>query len=296
MYKDKVLVIGNGINRLNNNYSWKQLLKDIVSFAGENVIANSAGKPFPLFYEEIYLRALKQSQKKENDLKSFISKKVSQLEPNEIHQKITSMNFNHILTTNYDYALEKTLPKGLDSTKVVSRIMEKKYSVLRARKFGPTTLWHIHGEQDIPNSLTLGYEHYSGYLQKLRNYVISGLEYKKEKIPSLLDSLKKRNTQLSSWIDLFFQKDIYFLGLGLDFAEIHLWWLLTFIARKKAEKKSLIPNNSIFYFFPESEKNKYSARFELLEATNVKLIAQKLSKNNWKSFYFNCLKHIEFSA
>ena len=296
MLRKKVLLLGNGINRINNDYSWKKLLEGLLSFVGKSSNINLRDKPFPLLYEEIYLQGLKHSNISESEMKAFISGQISKLLPNILHSEIIKMNFQHILTTNYDYTLEKSLPNGLESTRAVSKIKEKKYSVLRSRKNNSTNIWHIHGEQDVPNSLTLGYEHYSGYLQQMRNYLISGLTYKKTSIPSLIERLKRKDTEIMSWIDLFFQKDIYILGLNLDFAEIHLWWLLTYIARKKRGKRQFSLNNSINYIHPSSKRIKNDPRLQLLDATDVKLMGIDLVNNDWERFYMDCLEYIGNSS
>lgn len=292
MIRKKVLLLGNGINRINNDYSWKKLLEGLLSFVGKSSNINLRDKPFPLLYEEIYLRGLKHSKINELEIKAFISRQISKLLPNSLHSEIIKMNFQHILTTNYDYILEKSLPNGFESTQVVSIIKEKKYSILRSRKSNSTNIWHIHGEQGVPNSLTLGYEHYSGYLQQMRNYLISGLAYKKTFIPPLIDRLKRMDKEIISWIDLFFRKDIYILGLNFDFAEIHLWWLLTYIARKKGEKRQYMLNNTINYIYPSSKRKNSEPRFQLLEATGVKLVEIDLVNNDWEKFYMDCLEYI----
>jgi len=50
------LFIGNGINRITSDYSWVDLLKDLTIIAGKQGVVEIKQKPFPLLYEEIYLR------------------------------------------------------------------------------------------------------------------------------------------------------------------------------------------------------------------------------------------------
>lgn len=57
---NKVLLLGNGINRLSNDHSWSDLLDALIKEIGKSeVITNREEKPFTLLYEEIYMRAIK---------------------------------------------------------------------------------------------------------------------------------------------------------------------------------------------------------------------------------------------
>lgn len=80
------------------------------SARSEGVAADfDARKPFSMVYEELYLKALRKSSTKipENEVKHRIAKMLDQLPPNDFHQKLVTSGFHHILTTNYDYNLEK---------------------------------------------------------------------------------------------------------------------------------------------------------------------------------------------
>lgn len=57
--KEKVLLLGNGINDAAHSYKWKNLINDLIHFVGITDILLEDNKPFPLLYEEIYLRNLK---------------------------------------------------------------------------------------------------------------------------------------------------------------------------------------------------------------------------------------------
>lgn len=98
---NRVLLIGNAINNINNSTSWENLLKRIVKVSGNNINV-SKEKPFPLLYEEIYLKALKSSNIDEDELKSKIAEIISEIEPNEIHDELLALNIRDYITTNYD--------------------------------------------------------------------------------------------------------------------------------------------------------------------------------------------------
>jgi len=63
---------------------------------------------------------------------------------------------------------------------------------------------------------------------------------------------------VSSWIDLFFTHDIYFIGLGLDFVEQDIWWLLNYRAnvKKRFLAKGIEINNNLTYLYADIEKTK----------------------------------------
>jgi len=112
---------------------------------------------------------------------------------------------------------------------------ETKYSLFRRRLVGSTYVWHIHGESEVPNSITLGYDQYSGYLQKLRSHATA------DRSDDQGSPFKQGNTNFDqaegviySWLDVFLRDDIHIVGLGLDYTEIDLWWALTYKARLRA--------------------------------------------------------------
>ena len=277
MPQNDVIMVGNGINDITASYSWKDLIKDLIKFTHHQSKIYRRNKSFPLLYEEIYLKYLIDGNKNERTLKEFISEKINSLPPpNSVHKKLMKSNLSDIITTNYDYTIEA----GGDSN---ARIFENKglvkenlYSVFRHSKIKKTRIWHIHGEKNLPRTILLGYEHYSGMLQQMRNYIATGTgdTYKLGEIKPLISHLKNDNVKNDSWLDLFFTKNINIIGLSLSFAETDIWWLLTYRARQKFKHKPPI-TNKITYYFPEEFRN--NSVIGLLEATGVRTIGIKLT-------------------
>lgn len=256
------LLIGNGINNLVPNNSWQDLLEEIVAFCNVQGLVNHREiKPFPLFYEEIFLKSLQLSRRKEIDLKRFIAQKVSQIEPNELHERIRGFATHDIITTNYEFSLEGQRP-----AKNRGVIDEKVYSIFRHYEVKSKRYWHIHGDCRVPNSINLGFEHYGGQLQQMRNYVVSGTHYKGSGLPEhpLMKRLKAKESIGLSWIDLFFTTDIYILGLTLDFVETDLWWLLTYRARQLYYRSRSDITNKIVYFLPREYKDNSFVKLDFL--------------------------------
>lgn len=267
--KEFALLVGNDINNIKPGKSWKELLDDITEYCGVNHI-NREEKPFPMLYEEIFLSAIRTRAMDEKDLKTYIAGIVSKIDQNEIHERIRALNVPHIMTTNYEFSIEGETPKSNSSL-----VAERLYSVFRKHELNGTTYWHVHGDCNNPMSINLGYEHYCGELQYMRNYTISGTSYKTEGV--IKEALVRRlanegQVNNQSWIDLFFKKDIYIFGLGLDFVESDLWWLITYRARCKYYKNKFQVNNKISYFIPAEYETGSKAKLEILRANDIDVI------------------------
>lgn len=287
------LLIGNDINSLSPGYAWETLLKELIGFVGGKGKIKSSGEQFPLLYEEIWAYAEINRTKSEFEIKEFISKKVQKIKPNVIHEKLAHLPVDEILTTNYEFTLEKPVINKASRLKNSGAVSEQKYSLFRQFEFTGKRFWHIHGDANHPQSIALGYEQYSGYLQNMRNYMVSGTKdtYKSIRLESLIKRLKARDHSIYSWIDLFFSHDIHILGLGLDFVEIHLWWLLTYRARALNGHK-LPRRNRIYYYYPTSREKTDKTKHRFLRAYGVTL--RGVDDNNGKNhYYINVIEKIE---
>jgi hypothetical protein len=290
---DVTLLIGNDINNINNDTSWENLLHGIVIFCNvEKTVSNLKTKPFPLLYEEIYLKSEGIS---ESQLKEFIAEKVSRIDSNEIHKRIIALDVSNILTTNYDYSLQKSTGYSFHDIKNSGIIKERKYSIFRHHRFNGTNIWHIHGECHAPQTITLGFEQYGGTIQQIRNYVTTGPVYRSKKISKipLIKRLRSGDIQFSSWIDLFFCHDVHIFGLSLDFVETDLWWLITYRARCKKKWRSSKIDNSINYYIPERYRTRSIEKVELLKANGINVIFMQAKEKI--DYYNSVLDRIESS-
>lgn len=285
----KALLVGNDINNISNSYSWANLIKGLKEYAKSDpeIDTKNTDKPFPLLYEEIYLSALNRYGTPESRIKNYIASQTRNLEPNEIHYSILELGIQNIFTTNYDLTFEKAA--HLNKNECVNKgvIKESLYSVFRYHQTDQHNIWHIHGSESSPKTITLGYEHYSGYLQQMRSYVASGSKgvYKNKEFVSIKKRLLNNSIDFDSWIDSFFTDDVFILGLKLDFVELHLWWLLTYRARAKAEKRFPI-DNKIVYFYPKKYEKSSKHKLQMFKANGVETISETLYGEN-KSGYYN---------
>lgn len=286
MLQDNILLLGNGVNRIHNRYSWENLLRELIDYVDASETILLKDKPFPLLYEEIVLRSKLNSGKKEEDIKKYIADLSSKLSPNNVHRSIMQMGFRHIFTTNYDYTLENS---GDYAAHNCSSKNETRYSIHRRQCAGDSNIWHIHGEEKAAGSILLGYEHYAAYIQKMRNYV-EGTDKKGDANSSQLQLITDKD---ASWIDLFLTKDVYILGFGLDYTEIDLWWLLTYRARGKHwDRYSISRNNRIVYICRQTEYIKDYSKMQVLESMGVHIESFDLKSNNWEKFYEEALEYI----
>lgn len=274
------LLVGNDINNINNAESWANLLQKMQEFCGVNIQNPDFLKPFPLFYEEIYLSTKRSKVPKEFLLKQHIAELIKVIKPNRIHDRIRNLPVDDIMTTNYDFTLEGCLPK-----KAPSKIQERKYSLFRHFLVEEKRFWHLHGDIQKPSSITLGFEHYGGQLQRLRNYMATGTDYADKtlpKYPFVVRFRRNPSTTMYSWAELFFTQHVHIFGLGLDFVETDLWWLLTFRSRTIHQGKIDV-ENTIFYYSPLNRKNKDRAKLDLMTAMGVEVIF--IDENDKEAYY-----------
>lgn len=293
---DKVLLVGNDINNATSDYSWANLLTDLINYAKLITPITSENKPFPLFYEEIFLNSAKVYGTKEARLKKYIAAKARRLAPNIIHQEILNLGIKNILTTNYDLTLEEVIAKDPKKIKNIGFIKESLYSLFRVSKVNEINFWHIHGSALTPQSITLGYEHYGGYLQQMRNYVVTGTKgnYAKKDFPPMHIRLKENQVVHESWVDFFFTHNVDIIGLNLDFVEMHLWWLLTYRARAIVTNR-INCSNKIRYFYPKKFEKQSKHKLELLKVNYVETIPIIMDGNDRIKYYKKVLKQIKGS-
>lgn len=221
---DKCLLIGNGLNRcLKHSIAWGDLLKEIA----ENYDVNYNGAvPMPMEFERI-VNQIFEKQKNPNpnlylEVKSKIVDRLSQtkLPDNAIHNELTKLKINVIMTTNYDYLLEYVFNKDFSFKGGTNKYYFERTSVQQGIDF-----YHLHGMVASKQSLCLGYEHYAGNVQKLRGELNTKKENRASEmlIKKILFGEEERN---NTWGERFYTSNIDIVGLGLTESEIDLWWLL----------------------------------------------------------------------
>ena len=294
----KALLIGNGINQLDKNQSvsWGELLNVLKSSFDIDVDLENEFKPFPLCFDEMLhqkggtnsfeekLKALKISIR--NNIDNQLNGKDGH---NLFHKRIVEIGYDDILTTNYDYGLEKSLEPNFFEIKnnVAQNKQERKYSLKRHYRLN-TNIWHIHGELfDSRNlskeskfyneeSIMIGYEHYTSYLEKIQGNFKGKSGIQSTENQGLMTRIK--NNRLGRfWTDIFFTHNLDIIGQGLDFSENHLWWIINqraMLIRKFNKKHDVLIDNKIRYFYPIIVNN------NIMAVNNIEQIIKKKNTNN----------------
>ena len=128
----------------------------------------------------------------------------------------------------------------------------------------------------------LGYDQYCGAIGLLNNYLKGNYKWP---VNTLLDSMVKRinesNTQIHSWIDLFFFTDVHIFAFGLDYSEMDIWWILNRRKRMLVENKLTSLPNKIYFYMNDLDPEKA----KLLKDFDVIVVRVNVSRNNYNSAY-----------
>lgn len=271
MAKKKILLVGNGFNLVSDGgASWNALLNNLAGTPKTDHERDvRQAKPFTLWFEEVASGG-RHRQLKENIAKD-LNRRVSS---NKHHKDLMALNFQHILTTNYDYNLETA-----DGGRWISNFPAREtfYSLFRRHSLGNRHVWHIHGELDIVGSIMLGHEQYSGYIHKIRSFLSSGVETNakdregKPYLSKFSRNNKNSSVDVESWVDLFLEHEVHIIGFGLDYTENHLWNLIT--EKQSLKKKGFSIGQAVFHRCSDKKQNTADeARMSILSALDVNVI------------------------
>jgi hypothetical protein len=268
----KTMLIGNGVNRINfaegskskkGPPSWKDSLELLAKFA-ERKVFNIDKKPLTLVFDEIAYHS------RDSDISKFALQKhiadIAKFEHNPIADLLYSLTTN-VLTTNYSTHHVAQFDKRNRATIPARQIQENTFSLFRHYATPEDRrLWFIHGSSDQPTSLTLGFKQCAKYQDRIQTYLKSGLVSGGKKIKNsplfrknpVFDFDKRRDHY--SWVDIFLRDEIHVVGLGLDYTETILWWLLL----EKLYLKAKYPKHigDFIYHHIETNNKKMSERDE----------------------------------
>lgn len=284
----QVYLFGNGINRQdsvgcsdktsNNAVSWECLLKELNKTLAGKKINNIEEKEFPFAYEEIKARV-----DNENELSNKIKCLLQDMKSNGRYVNFPRLEADAILTTNYEYLIEKSINPDWERQKFAPTT-EKKYSLYRMQKADGRDIWHIHGEQAMKSSIMLGFKHYIDYSSELRNRAMAWVS-------------QQGKCDKKSWVDYFFTHNVHIVGLGMSYAEYPLWWLLSYRSmllksqEKDTKQRKEIPSitNEVNFLICKNEqlaseeKKHHTNTHETLRALDVKV--QDIKAKGWDHFY-----------
>ena len=304
MEKKNVLLLGNGLNRLAGAVDWAGLMdclgpdKDQGQGPGGQSLSS-----WPLEFERIYGEKNKGQADKEAvtkyQLKQYIQAGLQKiLAPVcawPLQSEFANLPVKHILTTNYDYNLEKAVNPQFRREKSPDKTKEKLFSLYRRIRPDPSpeapkAVWHIHGEAEAPESICLGFEHYCAQLAAMRNLLTKPFEERDDEPPYLNRFLAVAGDDYEpeSWPTLFFTHNVFIVGLDLSFMETDLWWLLAY-RRQYQLRHPQAPRNKIVYFHPSGEARE---EMKLMPALEVSPQAFEVGNGDWKAFYSRVLESV----
>ena len=247
-------------------------LAEIADDVGDpNIVKLYEHKPATLIFEQLAFADGKSN--KEGEIKRSIAVKMTKQTPNHLHEIAVGLKFRHILTTNYDYSFEKTNADGIGERRTRGS-RETRYSLFRNHQVNETSIWHIHGEAQVSNTIMLGYEHYAGSLQNVRAYMTANRSSSKNSRVSpfkMGNILFDKESNEYSWLDVFFRDDIHIIGLSLDYTETDLWWAITY-KQKLRHYQKFQPGRTIYHYMPANQKAdllKLEAKLEVLKSLGV---------------------------
>lgn len=248
----KAVLVGNGINLVAGlGPSWEDLVKDVFRIpADQELEPHMKITPFPLLIESAFspdsIGAV------EEDIQGRLVKQLDGWSPGPVHERLAELRVDHVLTTNWDLTLERVHGHQPMPEKPFQN--ETRYSLYR-RNLMPNGLrvWHIHGSIDTPRTMLLGFEHYSGHLHVMRQAMVDVRRYKKRQFGPVIKMVKSGSpAPPRSWLEIALTYDLLIIGLRLDFAELGLWWLLTYRAR--ALRKRFVPATRVVFAQQQPEK------------------------------------------
>ncbi len=287
--RPRVLLLGNGLNRVYGGASWAGLLEKInrTDFTPEQV----KGIPMPM---QAVLLSEDHVDVSLKDLRRELTR--CELHPwlEGLLRKLLAMPFDCILTPNFTYELECAAdPRFLEvpsrhrryqrHTRAVDRaerefMLHTYYALPTAR--GEVPVFHVHGEARKPDSVILGHYFYGNLLFRYDDYLT-------RRAPDGKFRMGPDGLTVDSWLDYFILGDVYCLGFGFDTSEIDLWWLL---CRKKRERA----HHGELYFI-EPDRKTAETKHALLRAYRAKCVTlgmSDLDNEGYRLFYEKAVAEI----
>lgn len=231
----KSIMLGNGINRcILSKVSWGDLLSTI---ANKYNVPLNKDISFPMQFETLVNQILKYSRNSIDDAYTNVKQeiisllKIATLPAQAPHRALAGMA-DSIITTNYDFLIEYSIDKNfsVDDFSANSKVSNNKYNLRNAILTSGKEVFHIHGDLRQAKSICLGYEHYAGTVQHLREAIATKKDAGGEKVPAIVLALRNQENSTNTWAEKLFTDNVHIIGLGLTQSEIDIWWLITYRA------------------------------------------------------------------
>ncbi|MBQ9686664.1 MAG: hypothetical protein IJV41_09005 [Oscillospiraceae bacterium] len=258
--RPKVLLLGNGLYRAFGGMSWNGLLDEIKDQEEFPLPAERYYMPMPLKAAMLTNNTLASKMReivKEGGATSNYhnTRKTNwndftktSYEMREYINQLVRNDFDYVLTTNYSYEIEAALlNENSLSPNQIAKLMnfhevdhpQLQFLINTFNYVEKCSVWHIHGEARKPDSMIIGSYYYGKILKRCIERLdgggqstdgdYSGQVRSSGKTSEFKRNIKQKKPQkIGSWVDAFVLGDVYILGLGMDFSEADLWWLLEY--------------------------------------------------------------------
>lgn len=282
----KCLLLGNGINLLFNDPSWKLLITDELKQSHSS-----------LSYEDIKsmpatMQIVVATGDAVNERMKFLSARLleSTMSRERITflQRILSLPVDDIMTANYSFELEAADGMELSKKKYSSLLqstfeLKAKHRSFRLYQYYLTDqgkrIWHVHGDLAKPDTMLMGHYYYAKHLKALQECIAKTIRRYK------ICQEKGEEFKSYSWVDQFLTGEVFILGLGMYLCESDLWYLLC------CKKRNFPDTRTWFYNYGKTDL----AIDSMLKAYNVKVIdeAEMGTHTEYMDFYMDALRDID---
>ncbi len=289
--------LGNGINNFcGTTSSWKNLLielarKHIDKTSDFEKILDEQSVSYIEFFDIIQLNSnINNPTFDYKDIKKGFKKGFSIWESQETHREwvqIIKKSNRPLLTTNYDYLLEQSDDSIVDFINQ-NHSLKNRFRPLRSKKgrrgFTPYYpwhnyysnvelidvihefgIWHIHGFLDYSSSIRLGLSDYMGIVTKAKTWLHRANGNPFHKIEGFDNWVGK-----NSWLDIFLNCHLLFVGIDLGVQETSLRWLL--VEREKLYRKRPELRKSTWYVVNKKSDKKLMGKKLLFEKLNIQMV------------------------
>ena len=232
-----VLFLGNGMLRLNGGDSWNDLLAGLNG--NQNISSVIKEVPTAMQPECICGTDVEEIQRKTAGL-------ITDSSTHLLMEKILSLPFDAILTTNYTYEIEKILcgnrwneyqrRRAFCSLTGDCHVRHNTNicNLIRCRNGRIIPVFHIHGESARKHSMVLSYYSYAK--------MVHNLIEENKRIGNSYFELQQQGEMIPvrSWLDYFILGNVWTVGFGFDASEFDVWWAIERKDREIAEHGQII--------------------------------------------------------
>ncbi|MCP3732571.1 hypothetical protein M9978_19285 [Sphingomonas sp. MG17] len=276
------LVIGNGINRHGGaaSNSWEALLMKIAARCGIPLPKVPQGTQYTEFYDVLGLRSAGAT----SDLAAEFCELMAGWQVLDHHRTVVGWASRHavpVLTTNFEEVLSEAagarfLGTGLSGFTDYYPWQCRFAHDLHLDPCAGFGIWHINGMARYKRSVRLGLSDYVGSAHRAREmFHRGGSQLFRAKDPA-------RWAGARTWLHLFFNKPLLFLGLALEENEVFLRWLL--IERARYFRKFPRRRQPAWYVYkPEAGNLNEAGKLFFLQGVDVTCLAIRDHDAIWAS-------------